>query len=72
MVGTGYRDAAETSMEGFVYSDRFGFKSLNDMIDPASGWNLATTFAINSSGDVVGWGFSAAALALTAFTYQSA
>jgi RHS repeat-associated protein len=57
VVGWGYRDAAETQQAGFVYSDRFGFKNLNDVIDPAGAWDVRTTAAINDAGDLVGWGF---------------
>jgi RHS repeat-associated protein len=56
VVGLGEPDLAGTYLAAFVYSDSFGFKNLNDMIDPASGWNLRTTSAINDSGDIVGWG----------------
>jgi RHS repeat-associated protein len=58
VVGWGYRDAAEAQQAGFVYSDRFGFKNLNDVIN-ANGWDVRTTSAINNAGDIVGWGYLA-------------
>lgn len=30
--------------------------TLNDLIDPASGWALEYAFAINNAGQIVGWG----------------
>ena len=57
IAGAGSRDAANSTSEVFVYSDRTGLKSLSEMIDPAGGWSPTATFAINDAGDVVGWGF---------------
>jgi RHS repeat-associated protein len=56
VVGNGYRDAAETDQECFVYSDRFGFKKLNDIVDRSTGWDLRSAAGIGESGDIVGWG----------------
>jgi RHS repeat-associated protein len=55
-VGWGYIDAAGEKQAAFVYTDQLGFKKLNDLIDPTSGWDLNLAAAINDAGDVVGWG----------------
>ena len=57
MVGSGFLDAAGTIHKGFVYTDQLGFKTLNDIIDPASGWDLRVPSSINATGDIVGWGY---------------
>ena len=56
VVGWGFLDAAETQQSAFVYTDQIGFKRLNDLIDPASGWNLLAATAINQAQEIVGWG----------------
>ncbi|HXU06369.1 MAG TPA: kelch repeat-containing protein, partial [Polyangia bacterium] len=56
-VGSGFLDQPETAQQAFVYSDQFGFKKLNDISDPAAGWDLAVALAVGGSGDVVGWGY---------------
>jgi RHS repeat-associated protein len=56
-VGWGYTDAGETIQAGWILSERTGFAKLNDLIDPASGWDLRTAGSIDDFGDVVGWGY---------------
>ena len=56
-VGWGYTDAGETIQAAWVLSQRTGFAKLNDLIDPASGWDLRTAISIDDFGDVVGWGY---------------
>jgi hypothetical protein len=41
----------------FIYTDAHGPVALNDLIDPASGWDLKAAFGINDSGEVVGYGY---------------
>ena len=53
LVGYGYVDAAATQETGFVFSDRLGFKKMNNMIDPANNWNLEVPTEINDSGQFV-------------------
>jgi RHS repeat-associated protein len=55
-VGWGYLDAAQTQFAAFIYSDRLGFKKLNDVVEQTAGWNLLVATAINDSDEVVGWG----------------
>ena len=40
----------------FLYSNGTMF-SLNDLIDPASGWQLEHAFDINNHGQIVGYGY---------------
>ena len=56
-VGWGYTDAGETTQAAWILSERTGFAKLNDLIDPASGWDLRTAGGIDDFGDVVGWGY---------------
>jgi len=56
-VGWGYTDAGETIQAAWILSERTGFAKLNDLIDPASGWDLRTAGSIDDFGDVVGWGY---------------
>jgi RHS repeat-associated protein len=60
-VGSGLLSATnnptDADYNAFVYSDRFGFKNLNDMIDPASGWELLWAQGINDLGEIVGQGY---------------
>jgi RHS repeat-associated protein len=55
VAGTGH-NADNTTQAGFIYTDQLGFRKLNDIIDPASGWNIEVLNGINEDGDVVGWG----------------
>jgi RHS repeat-associated protein len=57
VVGFGAIDAAGTQLAAFIYTDQLGFRKLNDLIPPNSGWNLVTAAGINDSGDIVGWGY---------------
>jgi RHS repeat-associated protein len=54
-VGWGYIDAAQTKQAAFIYSDRLGFKNLNDVI-ASDGWSLQSATSINDSDEVVGEG----------------
>ena len=56
-VGWGYFDAGETIQAAWILSERTGFARLNDLIDPASGWDLRTAASIDDFGGVVGWGY---------------
>jgi RHS repeat-associated protein len=56
VVGWGYLDAGSTQQAAFVYTDQLGFKRLNDLLDPESGWDLRVASAINVSGEIVGTG----------------
>lgn len=40
----------------FVWDAVEGFRDLNDLIPPKSGWKLETATAINNRGRIVGWG----------------
>ncbi len=48
VAGWGYTNAGDTGQAAFVYTDLLGFKKLNDMIDPASGWDLRVATSINA------------------------
>jgi RHS repeat-associated protein len=68
VVGWGSKVAGSTSdadQAAWFFNDQFGFIDLNTVIDPASGWSLKYTGAINDTGDVVGYGIFQAQL--TAF-----
>ena len=55
--GWGSPTADDSGQAAFVYTDQLGFKKLNDMIEPASGWDLRSVSGINASGEIVGWGY---------------
>jgi RHS repeat-associated protein len=55
-VGWGYLDATQTQAAAFVYSDRFGFKQLNEIANVGSAWNLRIATSINDTGEIVGSG----------------
>ncbi len=57
VVGWGYVDAAGLQQAAFVYTDQIGFKNLNDLIDPALGWDLRVAASINQGQEIVGWGY---------------
>jgi probable HAF family extracellular repeat protein len=40
----------------FVWESSQGFRDLNDLIAPASGWKLKAATSINNNGEIVGWG----------------
>ena len=40
----------------FVWDAVSGFRDLNELIPPKSGWKLETATAINDRGQIVGWG----------------
>ena len=54
--GWGHPDAANQIQKAFIYTDDVGFKELDTIIDPASGWDLQVSNAINASSQIVGWG----------------
>ena len=56
--GWGYKSAGNHygDFAGWVYVEGRGFYDLNNVIDPASGWQIASAYQINDQGDVVGWG----------------
>ena len=51
----GYSDFTGVGNRAFLYSDG-EMHSLNDMIDPTSGWNLVWANAINDNGWIAGCG----------------
>ena len=57
VVGTVYNPSVSYPVGAFVWIDGVGTVDLNDFVDPASGWNLQGAFSINSSREVVGWGY---------------
>jgi uncharacterized membrane protein len=40
----------------FVWEKSHGFRDLNNLISPGSGWKLEAAAGINDHGDIVGWG----------------
>jgi RHS repeat-associated protein len=56
-VGWAYVDAGNSQQAAWILSERTGFAKLNDLIDPASGWDLRVPAGIDDFGDVVGWGY---------------
>jgi uncharacterized membrane protein len=44
------------SFHAFIWDKERGFRDLNSLIAPNSGWVLRTANAINSKGEIVGWG----------------
>ena len=56
-VGGGYIDAAMNELAAWIYTDQIGFKKLNDLIDPTSGWDLRAAWGFNENDEVVGWGY---------------
>ena len=57
VVGDGTVDGPGTPTVAYIFSDSLGVRKLNDLIDPASGWNLTQALGIDDNGDVVGTGF---------------
>ncbi|HEY0550587.1 MAG TPA: PEP-CTERM sorting domain-containing protein [Verrucomicrobiae bacterium] len=49
---------ADSFMHGFVWSQEEGMLDLNSLIDPNSGWFIASAGRVNDAGQIVGWGFS--------------
>jgi len=45
-----------TGAGAFLWSPRGGMQSLNDLIAPSSGWILISAQAVNSRGQIAGWG----------------
>jgi RHS repeat-associated protein len=56
VVGWAYADNNFGNPRGFLYTDKLGIKFLNDLVDPAAGWNITDANGINESGDVTGKG----------------
>jgi hypothetical protein len=50
-----YPSNGSTAFRAFLY-DNGAMSDLNGLIDPATGWTLQGTNAINDSGQIVGWG----------------
>ncbi len=46
--GWGSPTADDSGQAAFVYTDQLGFKKLNDMIEPASGWDLRSVSGISA------------------------
>lgn len=44
------------SSHAFIWDQERGFRDLNTLIAPNSGWVLRTANAINNKGEIVGWG----------------
>jgi len=44
------------SDHAFIWDRSLGFRNLNDLVVPNSGWQLREATAINSKGEIVGWG----------------
>src|SRR5262249_18472578 len=40
----------------FVWDKKHGFRDLNDLVPPKSGWKLEHASSINDKGEIVGWG----------------
>ncbi|HEY7375911.1 MAG TPA: RHS repeat-associated core domain-containing protein [Polyangia bacterium] len=55
-VGWAYLESTNTTQVAWILTARTGLAKLNDLIDPASGWNLQTATGIDALGDVVGAG----------------
>ncbi len=45
------------SYGAFVWNESEGPLDLNNLIDPASGWELSQAFSINDAGQIVGYGY---------------
>jgi RHS repeat-associated protein len=56
VVGDGAVDGPGTPTVAYIFSDQLGLRKLNDLIDPASGWNLVQANGIDDDGDVTGSG----------------
>ncbi|HVZ75616.1 MAG TPA: LamG-like jellyroll fold domain-containing protein [Polyangia bacterium] len=56
IVGTTEGTATTGDKRAWVYIHGVGYKMLDDLIDPASGWTLQAALAINEAGDVTGYG----------------
>jgi RHS repeat-associated protein len=57
VVGDGTVDGPGTPTAAFIFTDSLGIRKLNDLIDPASGWNLTNALGIDDNGDVIGTGY---------------
>jgi RHS repeat-associated protein len=57
MVGWGYEGVDDTGQFAYAYTDQFGFKKLNEIIDQDSGWDLRLAASINDAREIVGWGY---------------
>ncbi len=44
------------SDHAFIWDKQQGYRDLNDLIAPGSGWVLRAASAINEKGAIVGWG----------------
>jgi uncharacterized membrane protein len=44
------------SAHAFLWDKKQGFRDLNDLVAPGSGWKLRAATAINAKGEIVGWG----------------
>ncbi|MGC2110195.1 MAG: hypothetical protein WA655_11810 [Candidatus Korobacteraceae bacterium] len=44
------------SDHAFIWDKEHGYRDLNDLIAPGSGWVLRAASAINEKGEIVGWG----------------
>jgi len=55
VVGTSYM-SGYAGQSAFIYNNGV-MTNLNELIDPASGWNLNEANAINDVGQIVGWGW---------------
>jgi probable HAF family extracellular repeat protein len=54
----GWAEDATDHNNAFVYSAGLGgMRLLNDLVDPAQGWQLVQANAVNAHGMVVGWGY---------------
>jgi uncharacterized membrane protein len=54
----GHATDATDHNNAFVYSTGLGgMRLLNDLIDPAQGWQLVQANAVNAHGMIVGWGY---------------
>jgi probable HAF family extracellular repeat protein len=54
----GWATDATDHNNAFVYSPGLGgMRMLNDLLDPAQGWQLVQANAVNAHGMIVGWGY---------------
>ncbi len=56
VVGRSYFALNDTKSHAFLYDENLGMLDLNNLILPASGWELELARDINSSGQIVGYG----------------
>jgi probable HAF family extracellular repeat protein len=54
---TGGSGTSDGRYHAFFYSSKTGMVDLNALIDPLSGWELQTGWAINDTGQIAGFGF---------------